>query len=733
MINLNKEQYEASQALQGAVMVLAGAGSGKTRVLTQRIANLIDSGVYPHNILAITFTNKAATEMKNRLSATCDVRGMTICTIHSMCSRILREDADKLGYSKNFTIYDSTDSKRVLKKVAKKLISDSDTADKVVASAEVTISKTKNEGIDLEDYLTSSGVATDHYGELIVAVAKEYRQQLLSSDSMDFDDLLYNVYCLFKDFPEILQKYRNRYKYVSIDEFQDTNTVQYKIFRQIAGEDGNIFVVGDDDQSIYGWRGAQADNMHKFRKDYKDVKVFYLEQNYRSTKKILTAANNLIKKNDNRFDKTLWTDNSDGVRVESYTAMDEADEARYCLQQISALRTRGYKYSDFAILMRINAISRSFEQECMSYGVPFKVFGGFKFFERKEIKDVVSYLRLVVNPHDNEAFLRAISTRKGIGDTSIAKLTAYAEQNGKTLLESLDGIEDAGVFTKNIAFKFSDFFQKIKILAGMTAQYPLEKVASQAVVFSGITQELRTEEDRSRAENLNEFCLSAAEFAENNPDAGLLEFLESISLKSDLDEMDESDYVSIATIHSAKGLEWKVVFVVGMDEGIFPGNRALLDVAQMQEERRLAYVATTRACERLFVTHTSSRFLYGNRQYTTQSRFFTDIAGEPQRVQRYDEDGVPMFDIPVRSDKIVANRASVSQFTSSFTSSASSSIVRPTANKDAGNLRVGQKVMHQTYGEGMILNLSNGNADVVFVSVGKKVLNLKYAPLTPLD
>lgn len=726
MIKLNPQQYEASQALQGAVMVLAGAGSGKTRVLTQRISNLIDSGIYPHNILAITFTNKAATEMKNRLSATCDVKGMTICTIHSMCSRILREDADKLGYSKNFTIYDSTDSKRVIKKIAKKCISDSETAEKVASAVESAISKAKNEGMDYEDYVTMGGLMTvDSNGELVSTVAREYKQQLLNSDSMDFDDLLFNVYTLFKKFPEVLQKYRNRYKYISVDEFQDTNVVQYMIFRQLSGENGNIFVVGDDDQSIYGWRGARSDNMHKFKRDYKDVKVFYLEQNYRSTKKILTVANNLIKKNENRFDKTLWTDNTEGVKVENYTARDEADEARYVLQQVVALRSRGYKYSDFAILMRINALSRSFEQECMSYGVPFKVFGGFKFFERKEIKDVMAYLRLVVNHNDNEAFLRAISTRKGIGDTTIAKLTDYAERNGKSLLDSVYTVEESGLFTKTIAFKLADFGQMIKILTETAKTQPMEKVVSQAVTLSGLTLDLRTEEERSRAENLNELCLSASEFAENNPNATLLEFLESTSLKSDLDDMDDGDYLSIATIHSAKGLEWRVVFVVGMDEGIFPSNRALLDLAQMQEERRLAYVATTRACERLFVTHTSSRFLYGNRQYTTPSRFFADIVGEPQRTQRYDEDGVPMFEIPAPSTKYVASTAS------------QRTIIVPSTKRNDQNtlagLKVGQKVRHQTYGEGMILNISNGNADVVFATAGKKVLNLKYAPLTPVD
>jgi len=716
MIQLNPQQYQASNALDGAVMVLAGAGSGKTRVLTERIKNLIQSGVYPHNILAITFTNKAAIEMKNRLNATCDVKGMTICTIHSMCARILREDADKLGYTNKFTIYDTTDSKRVLKKIAKKRVLDTELADKIANSVDSILSKTKNDGILLEEYLNQNGVTFDENGELIAVVAKEYQKQLVESNSMDFDDLLFNVYRLFKTNPQVLQKYTNRFKYINVDEFQDTNTVQYEIFKLLAGTNGNVFVVGDDDQSIYGWRGAKADNMQKFKREFKDVKVFYLEQNYRSTKKILNVANKLIKKNESRFDKTLWTENDDGVRVENYSARDEADEARYCLQQISALTSRGYKYGDFAILMRINAISRSFEQECLSYGIPFKVFGGFKFFERKEIKDVVAFLRLVVNPNDNEAFLRAMSIKKGIGDTTLNKLSLYAESVGKSLFDSLKDIEDAGVFTKTIAFKLADFYNTINDLTIVATQDSLSSAVVKAVQASRLTTDLKTEEDRSRAENLNELCLSASEFEENNPDATLLEYLESISLKSDLDEMDEGNYVSIATIHSAKGLEWKVVFVVGMDQGIFPGIKASMDLlGAMQEERRLAYVATTRAMERLFVTHTQSRFLYGTRQYSPPSVFYTDIVGEPQRAQRYDQDGVPMYDNVYTSTTVV------------------SPVTKINDNKIISGLKTGQKVMHKTYGEGMILGVQNGNADVVFPSVGKKTLNLKYAPLTPID
>lgn len=734
MINLNPQQLNAANALEGAVMVLAGAGSGKTRVLTERIGNLVNSGVLPYNILAITFTNKAAAEMKERLIDTCSTRGMTICTIHSMCARILREDADKLGYTKNFTIYDATDSKRVIKKLFKRFFPNEETksAEKYATEALSILSDVKNDGLTLPEGIDDGFLEYCSSVEIVEKLVTEYQKQLKLSDSMDFDDLLLNVYLLLRDNEEILAKYRQRYRYISIDEFQDTNTVQYKIFRLLAGDDGNIFVVGDDDQSIYGWRGANADNMQKFKNDYPSAQVFYLEQNYRSTKKILEVANNLIKKNDGRFDKTLWTENADGVRVENYSARDESDEARFCIQQVSALVGRGYKYSDFAILMRINALSRSFEQECMSYGIPFKVFGGFKFFERKEIKDVTAYLRLIVNPSDDEAFLRAIGTRKGIGDATINKLVDYAAKKRVSLTASLLTIEEDGIFNKGTAGKLSAFGDSVRCLSDRTDGDTVGQIVAAAVKISGLTDEIKTEEDRSRAENLNELCLSASEFAEANPEADLTDYLESISLKSDIDEMNSDDYLSIATIHAAKGLEWKVVFVVGMDEGIFPGNRAITDLSQMREERRLAYVAVTRARERLFVTRAQSRFLYGERKYMVVSRFYKDIVGEPQHEQRYDSDGVPTFDFTSTVSDVKTNSTMTFNPSNFGIAQKVSQTVKPSSDA-VTSVKIGQKVLHKLYGEGIVLNLNNGNADILFNSVGKKTLNLKFAPLKILD
>lgn len=734
MINLNPQQKEAANALEGAVMVLAGAGSGKTRVLTERIGNLVNGGVLPYHILAITFTNKAAAEMKERLADTCSTRGMTVCTIHSMCARILREDADKLGYSKNFTIYDATDAKRVVKKLFKRFYphEDSKAAEKYASETLTVLSSVKNDGLSPSDGLDDDLLCFCSDAEVAKKLVVEYQKQLKLSDCMDFDDLLLNVYVLLRDNGEVLDKYRQRYRYISVDEFQDTNTVQYKIFRLLAGDDGNIFVVGDDDQSIYGWRGANADNMQKFKKDYPSARVFYLEQNYRSTKKILEVANTLIKKNDGRFDKTLWTKNNDGVRVENYSARDEADEARFCIQQVAALLSRGYRYGDFAILMRVNALSRSFEQECMSYGIPFKVFGGFKFFERKEIKDVTAYLRLIVNPSDDEAFLRAIGTRKGIGDATLGKLSSYAAEKGISLFASLSTIESDGVFNKGTGEKLRAFGNDIRNLRNTSLTETVGQTVNAAIALSGLTAESRTDEDRSRIENLNELALSASEFATDNPDADLTDYLESISLKSDIDEMNADDYLSIATIHAAKGLEWNVVFVVGMDDGVFPGNRAMADLNQMKEERRLAYVAVTRARERLFVTRAQRRFLYGEWKYMVASRFFKDVVGEPQREQRYDADGVPKFDVMPLSSAVKTNSTMTYNESSFGVTQRVSQTARP-ISPSAQSLKAGQKVFHKLYGEGMVLNVNNGNADVLFVSVGKKTLNLRFAPLQPID
>jgi DNA helicase-2/ATP-dependent DNA helicase PcrA len=710
MITLNEEQQKAAEALNGAVMVLAGAGSGKTRVLTKRIENLIESGVSPYNILAITFTNKAANEMKERLFHNYDTHGITVCTIHSMCALILRAEADKLGYKQGFTIYTDTDTSRVLKRLVKETNNDT-----VLDRAEHYISMAKNSGATISQFIDEANISGEAEGEDLARVLIGYEKSLKESNAMDFDDLLLNTYILFRDFPSVLNKYRERFRYISIDEFQDTNAVQYKIFTLLSGKEGNIFVVGDDDQSIYGWRGADADNMMRFKQDFPDCQIFYLQQNYRSTKKILDVANAVISKNENRFEKKLWTTNPDGVRVENYSASNEMEEVRFVLDNIQGLIRRGsYKYSDFAILMRINALSRGFEQEFLSYGVPYKVFGGFKFFERKEIKDATAYLRLIINPYDDEAFLRTVNMpKRGIGDVTLAKLKNFARSKSTCMLYALTDIEEEGLFNASTTNKLTDFYALVTHLFEASKQMALPQLVLTTLTDTRLLSNAQNGDDDSAAQNLNEFIHSAAEYYSANPNGSLLDYLESISLKSDLDEMDGNNYVTIATIHSAKGLEWKSVFVVGLDEGIFPSNRAILNLAQMQEERRLMYVAATRAKERLFITRAASRFMYNERKYMTASRFFKEIVGEPPVNMRYDADGVPLHTNSVLSpseNSVTALKQNPEEVTSAF--------------------KTGQKVLHKVYGEGIILSIQDGKADVSFKTAGKKTLALKYAPLS---
>ena len=452
-----------------------------------------------------------------------------------------------------------------------------------------------------KDYL---GASDD--GEKLYKIMTEYNKRLFESNAMDFDDLLFNVYRLFREFPETLEKYQRRYSYVSIDEFQDTNRVQYEIFKMLAATHRNIFVVGDDDQSIYGWRGADANNLLKFRTDFPDAEIFKLEQNYRSTKKILDAANKIISLNENRFQKTLWTQNEDGVRVETYTAYSENEEAAYVVQQISNLVSFGkYTYSDFAVLMRINALSRVFEQEFLKYGIPFKVFGGFKFFERKEIKDTAAYLRILDNESDDEALFRIINTpRRGIGDTTVERLKRFASVNNISMLEALRRADSAAEISSAAKIKLREFAGLLDELKRMSMEMPLDRFVRSMVEFTHLRAcEEKTEAEINRVLNIDEFVSAVEEFCKDNPQAGISEFLQSVSLQSDLDKLNASDNcVSLATVHAAKGLEFKVVFVIGLEDGIFPISRAVFEADEMAEERRqqtLSYEGEKQIFERL--------------------------------------------------------------------------------------------------------------------------------------
>ncbi len=735
---LNDAQLKAVTAPLGPTLVLAGAGSGKTRVLTNRILYLVqECGVRPSEILAITFTNKAANEMKRRLlEFDCDAEYMHVSTIHSFCATVLRNEYKSLQFGSNFTIYDESDKKSVLKQIVKSVFDDGG-AQTVDGFADA-ISDIKNNAPDLlegdieqlaqsdeyfRDKLDKLSALTDcSVDDELLKVIKEYSAKMVQSNAMDFDDLLYYVHKLFAGFPEILQKYSDRFRYILIDEFQDTNKVQYNIFKLMGEKHRNIFVVGDDDQSIYGWRGADAYNLQKFQRDFPDCNVYKLEQNYRSTKRILQAANELIVKNDNRFDKVLWTENPDGMKVQTYTAYNELDEAYYVVEQIKNLRylDPNCRWRDFAVLMRVNALSRSFELQLQQNRIPYKVFGGFKFFERREIRDVLSYLRLVNNPFDSEAFVRALNVprKRGIGDASVAKLRGLSAEYGLPMSDVISDERNLECFNSTLRAKLTDFY---KLLTELTEQAQTQNVTDfvhKMLDELEFRKALTEQGEEERALNIDEFEQSVAEFRQVSPNATLADYLQTVSLLQDIDEANDSDYVTLATIHAVKGLEFKNVFVVGLEEGLFPTSRSTYESEGLQEERRLAYVAATRAEERLYFTRAQSRFMWGQRKNGISSRFFNEVQKlyAPTRKPLSERD---LFDDGLL-DKINSReprRAAPNPGKS---------------DKEASVFHAGQIVEHATFGKGIILRMQYDVADVMFDSVGKKSLNVKFAPLKVL-
>ncbi|MEG2159213.1 MAG: 3'-5' exonuclease, partial [Clostridia bacterium] len=532
----------------------------------------------------------AANEMKERLTSfNCEADKMLISTIHSMCARFLRIDGATLGYGQNFTIYSEQDADRVIKRILDSMQMNRDDKDKLKKNCMRVISDAKNELVNLDKL---DEFVDDDDIDIIKEVAKKYTEQLHKSNAMDFDDLLVNTYRMFATNSDILNKYQDHYRYISVDEFQDTNKVQYEIFKLLAQKYGNLFVVGDDDQSIYGWRGANVENILNFKDDYPTAQVFKLEQNYRSTKKILSVANTIISKNTDRYEKTLWTDNSDGVRTEQFSGYTEKDESNYVIQQILGLMSRGtYSFSDFAILMRVNALSRTFEQACLQYQIPNKVFGGFKFFERAEIKDILAYLRMLDNSYDNEATLRIINVpKRGIGESTCKKLSELSADNGISIIELLSDERNLESFNRGTVIKLLGFYSIYAQLLEYKKILNLVDLVKQVVSITRYRTALLEDEEEGKALNLDELVESAQEFVNDNPDSDLSTFLQSVSLYSDLDKED-GNFVTLGTVHSVKGLEFKVVFVVGLDEGLFPLSRATYSAKEMQEERRLMYVA----------------------------------------------------------------------------------------------------------------------------------------------
>ena len=740
---LNNAQILPVKDTEGAILVIAGAGSGKTRVLTNRIAYLVmQKNVNPQDILAITFTNKASDEMKKRLENMIgSLNGMWVSTIHSMCVKILRTAIGALGYEKNFSIYSEDDKERVLKRI----ISDMELEpEKFLKLAKNCISMAKNAGQTPRAF-KEDNLKLKNIGE-ITEIFTKYEKVLKDSNALDFDDLLIKTLNLFEENEEVREYYANRFRYVHVDEFQDTNTVQYKIVKILASGHGNIFVVGDDDQSIYGWRGAKISNILDFEYDFKGAKVYKLEQNYRSTKNILNVANLIIRNNTARKSKTLWTENDAGSQVELFTANEEADEAQNVALKVKNAINRGAKASDFAVLMRINALSRSFEQEFLKYNIPYKVFGGFKFFDRKEIKDLTAYLRIIANPLDREAIIRVINVpRRGIGDKSV---NAILSKCGREQMSMYEAILDADTLELSNSAKerIKEFKNLIYNLIISSANLSVSQILKEIILKTNFNSQYEedTEENQEKLMNINELVNSATEFEKVNKNASVTDYLSSITLSSDTDEMDESNYVAIATVHSVKGLEFNTVFVVGLDETIFPISRAVGSEEELEEERRLMYVAITRAKKNLYLSRARSRYLYGSRSITTESRFLKEInpllkctdngynrygsygsysSGYGNRSNGYNKDG---NDYGYYPDEPSSSSYGKPKFTSNY------NVFNPPKKvQNIGKFSVGTKVNHKKFGKGIVIAVKdNGRfVDVSFNAVGIKTLAVEIAPL----
>lgn len=627
LANLNEEQIKPVCDTEGQVLVLAGAGSGKTRVLTSRIAYVLDKGLCaPSSILAITFTNKAAGEMRERLENMLgDVGSMWICTIHSMCVRILRQFAESAGIKSNFSIYSDTERNNVIKKTMSELgFSD----EKLLKSAKYHVGNAKMLGLDPDQYGVRFKGETDM--DKIVVVYEKYDMHLRANNALDFDDLLLETLRLLRRDKETRAYLAEKFKYVFVDEFQDTNAVQYEIIKLLSSAHGNLFAVGDDDQSIYGWRGAEIENILRFDKDYPAAKVYKLERNYRSTKSILNLANAIIKNNGNRRQKTLWTETEEGIKPEYFQADEESGEALFAAKTISDSIYHGGKYSDFAVLMRINALTRSYEQEFTKYGIPYKVFGGFKFFERKEIKDVLAYMRIISNPFDDEALTRIINVpKRGIGARTLEIMDDYARASGLSLYDACLDV-DTLALPAAAKTKIENFASLIKSFVISAQEESVAQLVRDIINGADLKSAYDdgTDEGDGKLANLDEFIASVDDFARLNPDATLDEYLNQVTLASDTDDMTDGEYVTLATIHSVKGLEFDKVIICGLEDGIMPTSRSSDDPKGLEEERRLMYVAITRAKSRLYLTRSKSRYLYGHRDITTPSRFISELSAE---------------------------------------------------------------------------------------------------------
>jgi DNA helicase-2/ATP-dependent DNA helicase PcrA len=774
LAGLNEKQREAVETTDGPVLIIAGPGSGKTRTLTHRIAYLLATGrATPREVLALTFTNKAAREMKQRVEALVGgpdgrgVKGLWMGTFHSTFARLLRREADKLGYSQDFSIYDTSDSKRIIRDLCGRL--NIDAKQFKPRALQRKISSAKNQMLTPAEYET---IARGRVQEMAARVFGPYQQALRKANAMDFDDLLLRPIDLFENHPDVLEKYQERWRYVHIDEYQDTNKAQYTLAQQLSARHKNLCVVGDDAQSIYAFRGADIENILSFQRDYSGATVVRLEQNYRSTGRILQLADSVIDQNDGQLDKELWTGNDEGEPVVVMEALSEKDEAQKIERRIRNLHVRdGYAFSDFAILYRTNAQSRALEKELRQGDLPYRIIGGTSFYQRKEIKDVLAYLKLVVNPSDAASLRRVINyPKRGIGQKTQERVFDYASEHGLTLWQAVEDVQAISTLSTRAKNAVEKFGFLIKKYAAKAEDAPAEDLAKDLIKEAGLLDELRKEHTREnlvRWENVQELIGAVSEFTEASEDATLSRFLQEVLLLTDEDAQpdDDTDRVTLMTMHASKGTEYPVVFVSGLEEGLFPLKRATEEPDELEEERRLFYVSVTRAEERLFLSHARSRYRYGDRQSATRSRFLEEVDPDAVRTEageRHEQDegrfsvdaGGGSGDSNYRGDDPHYYRRNLrSEDTSTRARSGARDQRRRTVRREkssgagassgrrvvydegkGGEIVPGAQVEHPKFGQGKVLSRDGqgekATATVFFgKEVGQKKLRLKFAGL----
>ena len=735
---LNPQQAEAVINTEGPMLIMAGAGSGKTKVLTCRVANLLQKGVRPYRILAITFTNKAAAEMRERVNNMSGpaAKDVWLFTFHAFCARFLRMEIDKLpGYGGNFAIYDTADSQNLIKQILKEMNLD----DKRFQPLGI-LSRISNAKNALQDAAAFARQAGDFYEQKVADIYSRYEQKLQLNNALDFDDLLMLSIKLLQENKEVREKYQDRFDYLLVDEYQDTNHAQYLLTKFLAAKHRNICVVGDADQSIYGWRGADIQNILDFEKDYPDAKVIKLEQNYRSTQIILDAANAVIENNTGRKPKNLWTENKSGADIIYFQAVDERDEARFVIEQLQNLqRTENKKLGDMAILYRTNTQSRIFEEMLIKSGISYNMVGGLKFYERKEIKDIIAYLRVIFNPADSLSLLRIINVpKRGIGDASLAKIQAYAAANNVSLFEAVSNAAAIDGLSSRFVSKLDDLAGIIFELMNLANEAPVEDLIDRVLRDTGYLEELeneRTPQAQSRIDNLHELISVAQEFAASEEENNLENFLAHVALVSDIDDTElGEDAITLMTLHSSKGLEFPVVFLVGMEEGLFPHARTLMDETEIEEERRLCYVGITRAKEKLFLSSTKMRTIYGNTVTYPPSRFLQEIPARLVKTIKRQERFSALENFKQVSEKYSARP----QKPASTFNPHSFMPQKPAAAAGGTGTRfnTGDRVSHSKWGEGMVVSVKDSpdgqEVKVAFAGAGVRSLLTKYAVLKKL-